>query len=161
MFERCGWRVVARDDFSTVRTDQYDAELNDGLPVEMIGALRVLSETYNPNAPVQQFVWAMRPVPVAAPPTTFLEAVGQAEGSGPGCVHPPSDDVRPVTRLPGLGRPDGQRDQSPHRHSQPSHVYSGMIAAGVEAASTEDRLRSAAAGRVLQEGLRPAPLRPR
>ena len=49
MFERCGWRVVARDDFVAVRTDQYDGELNDELPLEMVGALRALAESYNPQ----------------------------------------------------------------------------------------------------------------
>jgi hypothetical protein len=76
MFRRCGWEVVERDDYETVHTDQYDRQLNDGLPVEMIGALRSLSETFNPNPLVQQFVWALKPVPVTAPPSSFLQAVG-------------------------------------------------------------------------------------
>jgi 2-polyprenyl-3-methyl-5-hydroxy-6-metoxy-1,4-benzoquinol methylase len=80
LFRRCGWRVVARNDFSTLRTDQYDAELNDALPTEMIGALNVLARTYNPNAAVQQFVWTLKPFPVATPPTTFLQAVGDVGG---------------------------------------------------------------------------------
>jgi hypothetical protein len=80
MFERCGWQVVARNDFSTLRTDQYDAELNDALPAEMLGALHVLSESYNPSAAVQQFIWALKPFPVSNPPISYLEAVGAAEG---------------------------------------------------------------------------------
>jgi hypothetical protein len=92
MFERCGWTVVARDDFVNLRTDQYDAVLNDGLPVEMVGALRTLSATYNPQASVEQFVWALAPFPVSTPPATFLEAVG---GSGDP-VAAVEDGIRPT-----------------------------------------------------------------
>jgi len=81
LFRRCGWRVVARNDFSTLRTEQYDADLIDALPAEMVGALNVLARTYNPNAAVQQFVWELKPFPVATPPATFLQAVGDVEGS--------------------------------------------------------------------------------
>jgi hypothetical protein len=45
----------------------------------MIGALRVLSDAENPNAAVQQFVWALRPVPLERPPASYLEAVGPSE----------------------------------------------------------------------------------
>ncbi len=82
MFRRCGWRVVARNDFITIRTDQYDDQLNDGLPAEMVGALRTLSEAYNPNTTVQQFVWALKPSPVKSPPETYLEAVGRTGDDG-------------------------------------------------------------------------------
>lgn len=82
LFERCGWTVVSRNDFSTLRTDQYDPELNDALPAELIGALHVLSDACNPNAAVQQFVWALQPSPVAAPPTSYLQAVGDVDGAG-------------------------------------------------------------------------------
>jgi hypothetical protein len=81
MFERCGWSVAARDDFVNLRTDQYDAVLNDELPVEMVGALRTLSGTYNPQASVQQFVWVLTPFPVSSPPTTFLEAIGAPDAA--------------------------------------------------------------------------------
>jgi len=76
LFERTGWEIVDRDDFSVIRGDQYDARLTDSLPVEMVGALRALSEAENPSAAVQQFVWALRPVTVAHPARTYLEAVG-------------------------------------------------------------------------------------
>jgi 2-polyprenyl-3-methyl-5-hydroxy-6-metoxy-1,4-benzoquinol methylase len=76
LFERTGWEVVSTDNFSVIKGDQYDATLTDALPAEMVGALRVLSESENPNAAVQQFVWALRPVPVAEPASTYLEAVG-------------------------------------------------------------------------------------
>jgi 2-polyprenyl-3-methyl-5-hydroxy-6-metoxy-1,4-benzoquinol methylase len=96
MFRRCGWKVVERDDYQTVHTDQYDRELNDGLPVEMIGALRSLSDTFNPNNLVQQFVWAMKPVPVTAPPASFLQAVGPEDPAGGDQAQFPVVDVRPV-----------------------------------------------------------------
>ncbi len=91
MFERCGWRVIARNNFSTVHTDQYDAWLNDRLPAEMIGALRVLSESHNPYPTVQQFVWALRPVPVThPPPPTSVPWESQTD-------RPPSSSIRPMT----------------------------------------------------------------
>ena len=113
MFERCGWELVAQNNLSTSKTDQYDPDLNDALPAEMIGALRVLSEAYNPHAAVQQFVWTLRPMPVNALPTTFLEAVGEADeqpDSGS-----PLEDRTDCQRLSGVGRPRGQRNQSPRR----------------------------------------------
>jgi 2-polyprenyl-3-methyl-5-hydroxy-6-metoxy-1,4-benzoquinol methylase len=76
LFERTGWEVVSRDNFSVVRGDQYDGPLTDALPAEMVGALRVLSESENPLAAVQQFVWALRPVPLVDLPLTYLDAVG-------------------------------------------------------------------------------------
>ncbi len=79
MFLRSGWRVAQRDNYHALRTDQYDEELNDGLPAELVGALRSLSEAFNPNPTVQQFVWALKPVPVTNPPDTYLQAVGRGQ----------------------------------------------------------------------------------
>jgi hypothetical protein len=93
MFERCGWEVLARNNFSTTKTDQYDPDLNDELPAEMIGALRVLSEAYNPHAAVQQFVWALKPVPINAIPSTFLEAVDEADDQPAPYVHPTGERI--------------------------------------------------------------------
>jgi len=76
MVERCGWQIVAQDDLSVVRSDQYDAGIDDLLPVEMVGALRVLAEALNHDAYVTRFVWALRPVPVTDPPPSFLDAIG-------------------------------------------------------------------------------------
>jgi 2-polyprenyl-3-methyl-5-hydroxy-6-metoxy-1,4-benzoquinol methylase len=124
MVERCGWQVVAQDNFSTVRSDQYDPDLNDSLPVEMIGALRVLSETHNPNAAVQQFVWAMRPVPVPEQPTTYLEAVGRPEGSGSESPDHLNDrSISDYLVSVGLIASESNRRIA---NSQPSHIYSGM-----------------------------------
>ena len=79
LVQRTGWEIVARDNFSVLRGDQYDPDLADAMPAEMIGALRVLSDSENPNSAVQQYVWALRPVPVEDPPTSYLEAVGLSE----------------------------------------------------------------------------------
>jgi predicted TPR repeat methyltransferase len=79
LFERTGWEVVAREDFSVIRSDQYDHGLTDALAVETIGMLRVLAATENANASVQQYVWALRPVGVARPPSSYLDAVGLTE----------------------------------------------------------------------------------
>ena len=79
LVQRSGWEIIARDNFSVIRGDQYDPELADAMPPEMVGALRVLSESENPSAAVQQYVWALRPVPVDDPPNSYLEAVGLSD----------------------------------------------------------------------------------
>ncbi len=79
LLRRSGWEIVARNDFSVIHGDQYDPALTDALPAEMVGALRTLSQAENPNAAVQQFVVALRPVPVSDPPATYLDAVGLTE----------------------------------------------------------------------------------
>ena len=92
LLERCGWSLVERDDDESVRSGSYDEELEDSIPEEMLGALRVLAETYNPYAAVREFVWAAEPVPVAAPPCTLAEAVeprpGDARALPDGIRHP-------------------------------------------------------------------------
>jgi Glycosyltransferase WbsX len=75
LVERCGWRIIAREDFDRVNSDGRDLELEDSIPEEMVGALRVLSQTYNPQSTVQQFVWALTPVKIEARPTSFAAAV--------------------------------------------------------------------------------------
>jgi 2-polyprenyl-3-methyl-5-hydroxy-6-metoxy-1,4-benzoquinol methylase len=79
LLERTGWELVARDDFSVIRSDQYDTKLTDALAVETIGMLRMLSANENRNASVQQYVWALRPVPVDKPAATYFEAVGLSD----------------------------------------------------------------------------------
>ncbi len=79
LFERTGWELVARADYLDLRSDQYDSRLANLMTVDTIGMLRVLSATINPNASVNQYVWALRPVAVAQPPSTFLDAVGLTE----------------------------------------------------------------------------------
>ncbi len=101
MMNRCGWSVVARENYETLRTDQYDPELNDRLPVEMVGALRLLAESTNTASAVQQFVWALKPFPVTDPPESFLDAVrapardasasADAESDGKG-IEPGEED---------------------------------------------------------------------
>jgi hypothetical protein len=75
LLERTGWEIVARDDIAAIRSDQYDARLADALPVEMMGALRVLSQAEHPNAAIKHFVWALRPVATDRSPEDYLEAV--------------------------------------------------------------------------------------
>lgn len=95
MLQRTGWEIVTREDFATIHSDQYDAGLNDSMPAEMVGALRTLSQAENPNAAVQQFVWALRPVPVSTDqmPRTYLDAVGPVDGSA---SRGPRSDMRAV-----------------------------------------------------------------
>jgi len=76
LIERCGWQIVAQDDVSALRSDQHDASIDDVLPVEMVGALRVLAEAQNVDAYVERFVWALRPVPITDLPLSFVEASG-------------------------------------------------------------------------------------
>jgi Glycosyltransferase WbsX/Methyltransferase domain len=75
LFDRTGWRVVARDDYHTVHSDQFSAALHRGIPEEMTGALQTLAETANPNWSVQQFVWTLVPRVITSPPTSFYDAV--------------------------------------------------------------------------------------
>lgn len=75
LVRRTGWEIVARDDVSTHRSDQYDANLAEAVPIEMMDAVRLLSDSQNPDAAVERFVWALRPVAVADPPGTYLDAV--------------------------------------------------------------------------------------
>ena len=84
LVERTGWEVVARRDVDALRSDQYDGRLADDLPVEMMGALRILSQAEHRNGAVEHFVWALRPVAVADPPTSFLEAVRLPSDGGAG-----------------------------------------------------------------------------
>jgi chromosome segregation ATPase len=42
----------------------------------LFGALRVLSDSYNNSATVQQFVWALTPVAVDSAPASYFDAVG-------------------------------------------------------------------------------------
>ncbi len=79
LVRRTGWEIVARENYSAIRSDQYDPGLADAMPPEMVGALRVLAESENPNTAVKQLVWALRPVPISEPPATYLDAVGLSE----------------------------------------------------------------------------------
>ncbi len=124
MFGRCGWRVVARDDFISHRTDQYDDELNDGLPVEMIGALRALSESYNPHASVQQFVWTLVPFPVGAPPTSYLEAVGEPEGTTEWDAEP-NDNLAVRSYLASVGLLSSETNRRAAKHLRSGLLWRG------------------------------------
>jgi hypothetical protein len=57
-----GWEQTDEADVRALRSSQYDAELYEALPTEMVGALRVLSETYNANGTVECFVRMLTPV---------------------------------------------------------------------------------------------------
>ncbi len=88
LVERSGWIVADSNDLESVRSGLYDEDLDNSIPEEMAGALRVLSETYNPQWAVREFVWALTPINVPSPPLTFSEAIA-----------PDEDEVR---TLPGL-----------------------------------------------------------
>ena len=79
LFERSGWKVLAHEDYRSVRSEAYDPELHDGLPEEMIGALRVLSEAYNPQWAVEHFVWVLAPVEIDQSLQSAPETVAPAE----------------------------------------------------------------------------------
>ena len=85
LLERCGWFRTARDDVRSVRSDQHDAALVDCLPVEMVGALTVLSEAFNPQWAVERFVWALTPTADGPRATSFADALA------------PGPDVTPRT----------------------------------------------------------------
>jgi 2-polyprenyl-3-methyl-5-hydroxy-6-metoxy-1,4-benzoquinol methylase len=124
MFERCGWRVVARNDFEALRTDQYDEELNDHLPLEMVGALRTMAGALNPAGAVQQFVWALKPFPVANPPESFLQAVAPGDDDPAPTLDVEAElDIRRYLSTVGLLASEQSRRvaDGPRRHraSQP------------------------------------------
>jgi hypothetical protein len=75
LVERCGWDVVARDDVGAVHSDGHDPALADNLPVEMVGALTVLAEAYNPQWAVEYFVWLLAPAGSGGSPDSFGAAV--------------------------------------------------------------------------------------
>jgi len=85
LLERCGWFRTARDDVRSVRSDQHDAALVDCLPVEMVGALTVLSEAFNPQWAVERFVWVLTPTADGPRATSFADALA------------PGPDVTPRT----------------------------------------------------------------
>lgn len=76
MFERCGWKLVADDDRSSILSPHHPAALAEELPEAMAGALRVLAQAYNPDWSVEHFVWALTPVGVDEAPASFADAVG-------------------------------------------------------------------------------------
>jgi 2-polyprenyl-3-methyl-5-hydroxy-6-metoxy-1,4-benzoquinol methylase len=118
MLERCGWRMVARDDCVTVRSDQYDDELNDALPVEMVGALRALAESANPYTYVQRFIWTLAPYPVSVPPATYLEAVSGPVVASEGEPDEVDDTaVRTYLRSVGLISSETNRRAAKHLRS--------------------------------------------
>ena len=124
MLERCGWRVVARDNFISLRTDQYDDELNDGLPVEMVGALRALSQSYNPQATVQQFVWTLAPFPVSSPPTSYLEAMAEPEGASE-TDEAPNDNLAVRSYLASVGLLSSETNRRAAKHLRSGVMWRG------------------------------------
>jgi hypothetical protein len=77
----CGWALIDRLDARSVHSDSFDPEVAERLPEEMVGALEVVAETYNPYWAVEYFVWALAPGEIGPPPRTFVEAAGDPPGS--------------------------------------------------------------------------------
>jgi len=74
--EQCGWLRFDEESVLAVRSEEWDEDTFNGIPEEMVGALRVLSETYNPYSDVERFVWALAPTKVSE----SLESVSAALG---------------------------------------------------------------------------------
>ena len=102
LLRNCGWAIADRHDFHAVKSDRYNADLLDGLPEEMVGALRILSQHTNPNWAVEQFVWALTPVRVEQPPQSFRDAMtptfGNATEGSEGTRGAPREAVVAVQR---------------------------------------------------------------
>jgi hypothetical protein len=81
LVDRSGWRVVGRDDHHSLYSDQYDVDLRDGLPEEMIAAVQTTAQAINDNWSVTHFVWTLEPRPVGMAPSSYGEAV--APGTRP------------------------------------------------------------------------------
>ena len=75
--EQCGWLRIDEESVLAVRSEEWDEETFNGIPEEMVGALRVLSETYNPYSDVERFVWALAPTRVKEPPGSISAALGE------------------------------------------------------------------------------------
>jgi hypothetical protein len=101
LLERSGWRLVGRADLHSLYSDQYDADLRDGLPEEMVGALQAAAEAVNPNWSVTHFVWALEPQAVEMAPTSYLEAVAPAETPRTGISREAAETV--TTYLASVG----------------------------------------------------------
>jgi hypothetical protein len=80
LVERSGWRLIGRDDLHSLYSEEYEADLRDALPEELVGALQATAQAVNHNWSVTHFVWALEPQRVEMAPTSYLEAV---EPSGP------------------------------------------------------------------------------
>jgi 2-polyprenyl-3-methyl-5-hydroxy-6-metoxy-1,4-benzoquinol methylase len=91
--ERAGWAVVEERDVHVVRSDQHDTDLVESLPPSALGALRVLSETFNANATVQQYVWVLSPNENPSQPESYLEAIRDLDD-----VQRPMDPDDPDSR---------------------------------------------------------------
>ncbi len=101
LFERCGWKVAATDDYETIFSPHHPAVLSEELPEAMSGALRVLAQSYNPEWAVEQFVWALTPVGVDQPPASYEEAIGGRPDL------PVEDAAAAVRSVPLVDRPVG------------------------------------------------------
>ena len=88
LFERSGWCLEARDDVRHPHTDSPPGDLLDHLPEEMVGALHATAQAVNPNWSVTHFVWALSPVPVAAPPDSYYEAVRRPDDQPDDTIDP-------------------------------------------------------------------------
>jgi hypothetical protein len=75
LVDRSGWRVVSRDDHHSLYSEQYDVDLRDGLPEEMVGAVQATAQAVNRNWSVTHFVWALEPRPLGMAPNSYGEAV--------------------------------------------------------------------------------------
>jgi hypothetical protein len=86
LLERCGWRRIDADNVLSVRSSTWDAATLDGIPEEMVGALRVLSEAYNPHWAVERFVWALAPVDLTRSPAR-IDGIADADSLASGRAH--------------------------------------------------------------------------
>lgn len=86
--ERSGWRLVQRDDFHDVFSENYDERLRDSLPEELVGALQTSAQALNPNWSVTSFVWVLEPHPVDFAPSSYAEAVSGTGQSVAAAIGP-------------------------------------------------------------------------
>jgi hypothetical protein len=101
LLERSGWQLVRRADVHALYSDQYESDLRNGLPEEMVGALQAAAEAVNPNWSVTHFVWALEPQVVEMAPTSYLEAVSPAERARSGITREAAETV--ATYLASVG----------------------------------------------------------
>jgi hypothetical protein len=84
LLDRSGWRVVRRDDHHSLYSEQYEVEVRDGLPEEMVAAVQATAQAVNKNWSVTHFVWVLEPRPLGMAPSSYGEAVAPvAPRTGP------------------------------------------------------------------------------
>lgn len=137
---RTGWQLVDHEDVCAFRSDLYDEDLMDALPVELVAALRIMASAYNEDSSVSRYVWALRPVPITSPPSSFLDAISPSDEREPGSLSLKDEKARIAAE---------RRDKGV-KYEQAQKITEYLTSVGL--VTTEVNRRAAATGRYPQFG---------